>query len=136
MSTPMGNLMKMFKAARVAAGESSDTKPVVTFGDMEAPPVRPAVLMAEDDDDCYIGWGHLEENPESILTVQEIEGWQKEFDLLAGNEFCARLDTLRHYHNASRLTRRLLLKSLNWSVNSRMLRTKKTRVALMMSSRW
>ena len=37
--------------------------------------------MAEDDDPHYVGWGHLEEHPESILTTKEVTGWWKEFDL-------------------------------------------------------
>ncbi|GMN47505.1 hypothetical protein TIFTF001_016681 [Ficus carica] len=59
MSTAMDNLLKMFKAAREAVGESSGIASMAA--DVEALPICSVELMAKDDDDRYIGWGHLEE---------------------------------------------------------------------------
>ncbi|GMN23431.1 hypothetical protein TIFTF001_000112 [Ficus carica] len=84
MSAAMDNLLKMFKAAREATGESSGTVPSAV--EMEALPIRSTVLMAEDDDPRNVGWGHLEENPESILTVEEVAGWREKFELPIGME--------------------------------------------------
>lgn len=52
MSTAMDNLLKMFKAARETAGESSGTSPLAN--DVEALSVHSAVLMVEDDDPRYV----------------------------------------------------------------------------------
>ena len=79
MSTVMDNLLKMFKVAREATSESSGT--VSSTAEMEDLPIHSTVLMVEDDAPRYVGWGHLDENPESILTVEEVAGWREEFDL-------------------------------------------------------
>lgn len=84
MSVAMDNLLKMFKTACETAGESSSTTP--SAADVEALLVPSPVLMAEDDDPRYVGWDHLEENPDSILTAEEIQGWREEFDLPIGIE--------------------------------------------------
>ncbi|GMN40477.1 hypothetical protein TIFTF001_009707 [Ficus carica] len=53
MSATMDNLLKMFKAARETAGESSGTTP--SAAEVEALLVCSAALMAEDDDPRYVG---------------------------------------------------------------------------------
>lgn len=57
MSAAMDNLLKMFKAARETACESSGTAP--STADVEALLVPSTILMAEDDDPYHIGWDHL-----------------------------------------------------------------------------
>ena len=52
MSAAMDNLLKMFNAAREAAGESLDI--AMTATDVEALPVCSSILRVEDDDDRYI----------------------------------------------------------------------------------
>ena len=80
----MDNLLKMFQTARKTTGELSGTAPSATY--VEALLIHFTMLTTEDDDSHYVGWGHLKENPESILTAEEIEGWREEFDLSIGME--------------------------------------------------